>query len=96
MIRSTKSKGLKPNLSITQVLVSGDITKVGMSESKVELCAVCSLRVRANSVLCVHCAMWIHGRCVRVKMVITRFLRNFACWKCEGNVDETVEQFERL
>ena len=44
-------------------MVSGGIAKDGMSKSKVDPFGVCSLRVMANSVLCVQCGEWIHGRC---------------------------------
>ena len=30
---------------------------------------VCSLRVKANSALCVQCGKWIHGGCAGVKLV---------------------------
>ena len=49
------------------------ITKDGMSKSKVDPCGVCSLRVNANSVLCLQCGRWIQGRCARVKMVTPKF-----------------------
>ena len=42
------SKGSKVNLGKTKVIVSGGITKDGMSKSKVEPCWFCSLRVKAN------------------------------------------------
>ena len=45
-----ESKGLKVNLGKTKVMVSGSITKDGMSLCKVDPCGVCSLRVKANSV----------------------------------------------
>ena len=48
------------------VMVSGGITKDGMSKSKVDRCGACSLRVKVNSVLC---GMWIHSRCAGVKMM---------------------------
>ena len=67
-------------------MVSGCIAKDGMSKSKVDPCGVCSLRVKANSVLCVQCCKWIHGRCARVKMLTQKFSRNFACRKCDGNI----------
>ena len=41
----------------------------GMSKSKVDPCGVCSLRVKANSVLCLQCCTWIHGRCAGMKRV---------------------------
>ena len=48
-----ESKGLKVDLGKTNVTVSSAITKNGLSKSKVDPCEVCSLRVKANSVLCV-------------------------------------------
>ena len=70
-------------LGKTNVMVSGEITKDGMSKSKADPCVFCSMRVKANSALCVQCGWWIHGTCVRVKMVIPKFLINFVCRKCE-------------
>ena len=58
-----ESKGLKINLGKTKVMVCGGITQNGLSKSKVDPCGVCSLRVKANSVLCLQCGKWIHGRC---------------------------------
>ena len=43
-----ENKGLKVILGKTKVMVSGGITKDGMSKSKVDPCGVCSLRVKAN------------------------------------------------
>ena len=76
------SKGLNVSLGKTKVMVSGNITKYGMSKYKVDPCGVCSLRVRANSVLCVQCGRWIHGRCARVNMVTTKCSRSCTCRKC--------------
>ena len=72
-------KGLKVNLGKTKVMVCGSITKDGMSKSKVDPCRVCSLRVKANSVLCLLCGKWIHGRCTGMKSVTPKFRRNFTC-----------------
>ena len=47
-----ESKGLKVNLGETKVMVSSGITKDGMSKSKVDPCGVCSLKAKANTVLC--------------------------------------------
>ena len=69
---SLVSKGLKVNHGKDRVLVSGDITKDGMSKCKVGQCGVCSLRVKVNSVLCVPCGKWIHDSCFVVKMVTLR------------------------
>ena len=73
-----KFKGMNVNLGKTMVMVSGGITKDGMSKSKVDRCGVCSLRVKANSVLC---GKWIHSRCTGVKMVTPMFSRHFTCNK---------------
>ena len=62
-----ESKALKVNLGKTKVMVSGGITKNGMSKRKVFLCGVCSLRAKANSVLCLQCGKWIHSRCSGMK-----------------------------
>ena len=64
-----ESKGLKVNLGKTKVMVCSSITKDGMSKSKVYPCGVCSLRVKANSVLCLLCGKLIHSRCTEMKMV---------------------------
>ena len=91
-----ESKGLKANLGKTEVMVSGGITMDGLSKSNVDTCGVCSLRVKANSVLCVQCGKWIHSRCAGVKRVTPKFSRKPTCRKCEGNIGEAVEQEEDL
>ena len=45
-------------------------------QSKVDPCRLCSLRVKANSVLCAQCGKLIHGRCAGVKRVTLMFSRN--------------------
>ena len=80
----------------TKVMVSGGITEDGMSKSKVDQCWVCSMRVKANSVLYLQCGKLIHSRCAGVKMVTPRFSRNFTCRKYAGNIGEAVEQEEKL
>ena len=61
---------LKVKLGKAKVMVTGSITKHGLSKSEVGPCGVCSLRVKANSVLCVHCDKCIYSRCAGVKRVI--------------------------
>ena len=61
---------MKVNLAKIKVMVSGGITKVGLSESKVDPCRVSSLRVKANSVLC---GKWIHGKFAGMKSVTPEF-----------------------
>ena len=48
-----ESNGFRINFGRTKVMVSGGIKMDGLFNSKVDLCVVCSLRVKANSVLCV-------------------------------------------
>ena len=67
----SESKGLKVNLVKTKVMVCGGITKDGLSNSKVDPCWVCSLRVKANSALCIQCGKWIYGRCAGMKRLTT-------------------------
>ena len=43
-------------------ILSSSITHDGLSKSKVDPCGVCSLRAKANSVLCVQSGKWIHGK----------------------------------
>ena len=38
-----------------RMMVSGSITKDGLSKGKVDSCEVCSLGVKANSFLCLLC-----------------------------------------
>ena len=66
--------------------------KDDLSKSKVYSYGVCGLRVKTNSILCVQCGMWIYSTCAGFKRMTTNFYRNFACWKCEINIGETVEQ----
>ena len=73
------SKDLKVNPGKTKVMVSSGITKDGLSKSKVDSCEVCTLRVKANLVLCVQCGKWIHGRCAGVKRVTPKKVKKFAC-----------------
>ena len=85
---------MEVNLGKTKIMVC--ITKDDMSKSKVDPCGVCSLRVKASSVLCLQCGKWIHGRCAGLKRVAPMFSRHFTCRKCEGNIGEAVEQEEKL
>ena len=43
-----ESKGLKVNFGKTMSMVSGGITKDGLSKSKVDPSGVCSLRIKAD------------------------------------------------
>ena len=64
--------GLRINLGKTKVIVRSRITKDGLSKHKTDPCEVCSLKVKAYSVLCVQCGKWIHRRCDGVKRVMPK------------------------
>ena len=57
---------------------------------------VCCLRGKANSVLCLQCDKWIHGRCAGVNRESPKISRSFTCRKYKGNIKELVEQEEKL
>ena len=70
-----ESQGLKVNLGKTKVVVSG--AEIEVSVSKVDPYGIfCEKQVMENSVLCVKCGKWIHGRCAKVKKVTPRLGRN--------------------
>ena len=73
------------------MMVSGGRKNDSLSKSKVDSCGVCSLKVKANSVLC---GKWIHGRCGEVKRVTATFQKNSCCKNYEGNIGKAVEQEE--
>ena len=74
-----ESKGLKVNLGKKKVMVSSGIVQDGLSKSNVDSFRVYSLRVKANSALCLQCGKCIHVRFAGVKRVTPKFSRNFAC-----------------
>ena len=77
-----ESKGLKVDLGKTKEVVTGAEGEVPVS--KVNPCGICGKRVMANSVLCVKCRKWIHGRCEKVKRVTLRLGRDFVCGRCKN------------
>ena len=50
----------------------------------------------ANSVFCVKCGKWIHGRCAKVKRVTLKLGRDFVCGRCKKQADGLVEPVEEL
>jgi hypothetical protein len=88
------SKGLKVNFGKTKLVVSGAEGEV--SVSKVDPCGICGKRVMTNSVLCVKCGKWIHGRCTKVKRVTPKMGRDFVCGRCEKRAGGFVEPVEEL
>ena len=84
-MKAFESKGLNVDLGNTKVMLSVGITKDGLSNNKIYQCGICSLRVKANSVLHVQCGEYVHSGCAGLKMVTATILGNFACKKCEEN-----------
>ena len=76
--------------------ISGGFTKDALTKSKIYPSFICSVRAKANSVLCVQCGKWIHIRCTVVKRAYPKRSRNFASRKCKGNIGETQEQKVKL
>ena len=54
-----ETNGLKDNVGNTKVMVSGGITKDGLSKSTFYPCVVCCLRVKDSSFLFVQCGKWM-------------------------------------
>ena len=71
--KSFESKGLKVNLGKTMVMVCSGITKDDLSKSNVDPCGVYSLKVKANSLVCVPSDGWIRNGCAGGKRVIADF-----------------------
>ena len=92
-----ESKGLKVNLTKTKVVVSraeGEVTV-----NKIDPCGICGKQVMANSVLCVKCRKWIHGKRATVKRVTLRLGRDFCKKQADGfmaSVEELCEEMETL
>ena len=85
-----------------KVMVSCGITKNGLSKGKVDPCGVCSLQVRANSVLCVQCGRWTHGRCASSEgdsNVFKEFCMQKMCgeyWRGSGAEDKLCDEVETV
>ena len=81
------------NLRKTKVVVNG--AEGEMSVSKIDSCGICGKRVMANSVLCVKCGKWIHGRC-ESKEGDPQGWGEIVCERCKKEVDGLVEPVEEL
>ena len=89
-----ESKGLKVNFKNTKEMVSSSKGKV--LKGKVDPCAKCGKRVVANLVMCTKCGKWVHGRCVKMKRVISTLAKGFVCELCIDTKEEIVEPGEEL
>ena len=89
-----ESKGLKVNLRKAKVVVSGAEGEVTVS--KIDPCGICGKRVRENSVLCVKCRKWIHGRCAKVKRVTLWLGRNVVCGRFKKQADACIHPIPHI
>ena len=89
-----ESMGPKVNLGKTKVVVIGAEGEVTVS--KVDPYGICGNLVMANSVLCVKCRKWIHGRCTKVKRVTLRLRRDFECGRSKKQADGSMDSVEEL
>ena len=64
--------------------------------SKIDPYGICGKRVMVNSVLCVKCGKWIHGKCAKVKRVTPRLGRDFVCGRCKKHANGLVGLVEEL
>ena len=76
-------------------MISGSITKDGLSKSEVDPYGVCSCGVKANTVFCLQCGRWVHGRCAVVKWVTANVSKNIACRTFAWNIGKAAEQVEK-
>ena len=89
-----ESKGLKINTRKTKVMVSG--SEEELFKSKIDPCGVRGRRVMVNSVLCIKCGNWVHGRCAKIKRATARLAMHFIRSKCKGIIEGTVDLIEKL
>ena len=75
--KAIESNGSKVNLGKTKVMASGRITKDGFSKSIINPRGVNSLRIKANTTLCVQCGKWIHSGCAAAERQTTKHLEEF-------------------
>ena len=75
-----EKKGMKVNVGKTKCLVSGE---GGAKEtSKIDPCTVCGKRVKANSIKCSGCKLWVHKRCSSEKGSLEKVKGTFRCKVC--------------
>ena len=65
-------------------------------KSRIDPWDVCSERVMANSVLCTMCGKWIHSRCVKIKKMTSKMVKDFVCKKCRKSSKEKVKTIKTM
>ena len=88
-----QSKRSKVNLKNTKVMARG--SKGGILVNKVDPCAKCGKRARANSVLCAKCGKWVYGRRTKMKSDLNSH-KNFVCKGCVETIEEIVKPAKEL
>ena len=73
------------------VIVSRVIRKDGLCVSKVYPCKI-SLRVKANSIVCIKHGKWLHSRCAGVNILTPKLQGHLPRIKCEEKLVRAVEQ----
>ena len=82
---SIESHGLRVNVNKTKVLVSSaEHNKISVSNPKYP-CGVCTFGVRANSILCTSCDLWVHKKYSGKTDSLTDN-KNFVCRKCSSEI----------
>ena len=89
-----ESKRLKINTSKTKVM--GSRSEGKLFKSKINPYKACGKNIMANSVLCMKCGNWVHGRRARTKRVTARLAMRFDCWKCRRIKEGTIDLSEKL
>ena len=71
-----ESKGLKVNTSMTKVMCELDVIP---KEAAEDPCSVCGKRVGVNSIHCMTCDYWVHGRYSGMQGSLVRVAQGFVC-----------------
>ena len=67
-----------------------------MPKSKIDPCGVCGKRVMSNSIQCLRCGKWVHGRCAKMQRVAASLAKGFVCARCKRTVESIAEPTEEL
>ena len=50
----------------------------------------------ANSVMCIKCGKWVHGRCAKMKSVTSTLAKGFVCKLCADTNEGIVQPGEEI
>jgi len=68
---NVESKGMRVNMNITKVMISGERQMVRQKAARWP-CPVCSKGVGSNSLQCTRCQKWVHEKCSGIKGSISQ------------------------